>query len=70
MYGHHMSCALGGQKKVLALLELDLKLGVSYRIGSWESDLGPLQEQQVLSIPEPTLQLLTYLVYIKIMVYK
>lgn len=33
MSGHHMSGALGGQKKLLDLLELDLKFGVSYCMG-------------------------------------
>lgn len=30
---------------------------VSLLCGCWESNPGPLQEQQVLLIPEPTLQL-------------
>lgn len=43
-----------GQKKVLNPLGLELQ---NYcEPGCWESNSGPLQEEQVLLIPEPSLQ--------------
>lgn len=49
-----MLCALGGQKRALDPLGLELQV-VSF-IRCWESNLGPLGGQHVLLTAEPALQ--------------
>ena len=43
--------AFGGQKRVSDPLEL-----VSHHMDAWKSNLGPLEEQQMLLATEPSLQ--------------
>jgi hypothetical protein len=43
-------------EKVSGPLEPQLQVVVSYHVGTWNQNLGPLQEQQVLSTTEPSLQ--------------
>lgn len=50
MYGAHVSGALEGQKKVRSP-GTGLTVWCEMPYGSWESDLGPRQEQQELLTP-------------------
>ena len=47
---------LGGHKRVLDPLELELQVAVSYRGGAGELNPGPLEEEPVLLTPEPSPQ--------------
>lgn len=47
---------LGGQKKALDSVELELQDGCEALCGCQESKLGPLQEQQMLPTAELSLQ--------------
>lgn len=48
--------ACGGQKRVLDPLKLGVTESCEPPGWCWEPNLGPLQEEQVLSILEPALQ--------------
>lgn len=50
----------GGQKRALDSLELELKVVVSGLTWVLGTKLGPLQEQQIFLIIEPSLQFLKY----------
>lgn len=43
--------APGGQKEVFYHLELELTDGFELSCGCWELDLGPLEEEEDLSVP-------------------
>ena len=47
---------LGGQKRVLDPLGLELQVAVSYHGGAGELNPGPLEEEPVLLTPEPSPQ--------------
>lgn len=47
---------LGGQKRVPGPLELKLQVAVRCRVGAGNLNSGHLQDQQVLLVPEPSLQ--------------
>ena len=55
MYVYHLSAgAHRGQQRLSDPLELALWIAVSYHVG--EPNPGPLQQQQVLLLTEPSLQ--------------
>lgn len=51
-------CASGGQKIALDALklELEVRLGCKLQCGCWDLNQGPLEEQELLSITEPSQQ--------------
>lgn len=51
-------CTLGVWKRMVDLLQLELKVVVSHLIECWEFNLGPLYEQWELLTTEPSLQTL------------
>jgi hypothetical protein len=53
MHAHHV-CALGGMKRALGLLYVELRTAVSHHVGAGNSVLpGPLQEQVLLTSVQP-----------------
>lgn len=50
----HVSGAHRGPKRALDPLELELQMVACQHVGAGESNLGPLQEQSVLSTTEPS----------------
>ena len=53
-----------GQKKTLDVPELKLQVVVSYVVDAGESNPGPLWEQRVILMAEPTVQLLPWRFYL------
>lgn len=47
---------LGYKKRVLDILELEFQTTVSCRSGCWDSNFGPLKEQQAPLTAGPSLQ--------------
>lgn len=53
--------AYGNLKRMLDPLELELQAVVSYPLGSWESNPGPLELKPVLLTIKPSLQLYLFI---------